>query len=500
MIDMKMRGAGILIHISSLPSRFGIGDIGPSSYRFVTFLADAHIHYWQILPLNPTDPRYDNSPYHCLSAFGTNPLYISPEKMVQDGYLRQEEIENPPAFSDSSVEYERVTEYKDSLFNLAYKRFTRTGDHEYITFCRKNGWWLDDHALFFALKKKYGNIPWNEWPDDLKIVNSDYLNQIKEDMEESIEKEKFLQYLFMNQWNDLKEYCRIHDVMIIGDLPIYVDYDSVDVWMNPQMFNLNSSLTPITVSGVPPDYFSSTGQLWENPIYNWNYLSKTGYGWWIQRFERNIQLVDFLRIDHFRGLVAYWEVPYGETNAINGWWKEVPIDDFLGHLLLKLPSFPVIAEDLGIITPDVREVLRRYQIPGMKVLLFAFSEDIGKNPYIFHNHEKDCILYTGTHDNNPIMGWFHHEIGIEEKTRLFAYLGREIPDSELPWTLIRMAMMSVANTVIIPMQDILGLDTDARMNNPAVNKNNWRWRLTEASVQPNLSESLKQIITLCGRG
>lgn len=497
---MKQRGAGILIHISSLPTRFGIGDLGPASYRFVDFLTDSHLHYWQILPLNPTDPRYDNSPYHCLSAFGVNPLFISPEVMVQDGYLEREEINTVPDFQKSIVEYEKVIEYKDSLFSLAYKRFQERRDPAYDTFCLQNAWWLDDFSLFFALKIHHAQKPWNIWTESLKRREEHEIDRIKTDLKEIIDKEKFQQFLFMNQWNSLKSYCRDRDVLIIGDLPIYVDYDSVDVWMNPHMFELDDSLIPITVSGVPPDYFSSTGQLWENPIYNWDYLKRMGYAWWIKRFERNISFVDFLRIDHFRGLVAFWEVPFGEKNAINGRWREVPVEDFLDHLMYKIPSLPVIAEDLGIITPDVREIMRKYQIPGMKVLVFAFTEDISKNPYIFHNHEKDCILYTGTHDNNPIIGWFHNELAQEDITRLFSYLGQEIPESELPWTLIRMAMMSVANTVIIPMQDILGLDSGSRMNNPAHNKNNWRWQVPEDYLRDDISDKLKNMVRMYGRG
>lgn len=497
---MRQRGAGILIHISSLPSRFGIGDIGPASYRFVDFLADSNLHYWQILPLNPTDPKYDNSPYHCLSAFGTNPLFISLEKMIQDGFLDINDIKSIPDFDQTTVEYEKVINYKTDLFNQAYERFKEKIDPAFYTFCQDNAWWLDDFSLFSALKNYYSPLSWTQWPDNLKWRRPEAIERIKLELSNLIEKEKFFQYLFINQWNALKSYCREHDVLIIGDLPIYVNYDSVDVWTNPQMFNLDDSMIPITVSGVPPDYFSITGQLWGDPVYNWEYLKKSGYSWWIKRFERNIGFVDFLRVDHFRGLVAFWEVPFGEKNAINGRWREVPIEDFLEHLTYKIPILPVIAEDLGIITPDVREIMRKYQIPGMKVLLFAFTQDIGKNPYILHNHEKDCIIYTGTHDNNPILGWYHNELNQEDKTRLFSYIGNEIPESELPWTLIRLVMMSVANTVIIPMQDILCLDSGARMNHPAKNVNNWRWRATEDYLRDDIIEALNKMVRLYGRG
>ena len=497
---MNQRGAGILIHISSLPSGFGIGDLGPGSYRFVDFLADSRLHYWQILPLNPTDPKYDNSPYHCLSAFGTNPLLISPEKMVMDGFLEIQDIETIPDFAETYVEYEKVIEYKTNLFSLAYEQFKEKTDPAYDSFCTDNAWWLDDESLFFAIKKYNSNKPWFQWSDQLKRRDPKQVDQIKDELFDSINREKFLQYLFSIQWNALRRYCRDRDIMVIGDLPIYVDYDSVDVWCNPQIFNLDNLLRPITISGVPPDYFSPTGQLWENPIYNWEYLQQTGYSWWIKRFERNIHLVDLLRVDHFRGLVAFWEVTFGEINAINGRWKEVPVEDFLDHLMYKFPVFPVIAEDLGIITPDVREIMRKYKIPGMKVLEFAFTKDIRKNPYIFHNHDKDCVLYTGTHDNNPIIGWFYNELDQEDKNRLFSYIGRTVHEAELPWVLIRMAMMSVANTLIIPMQDILGLGSESRMNIPGINKNNWRWRVTEEYLRDDISELLNTMVRLYGRG
>jgi 4-alpha-glucanotransferase len=419
--------------------------------------------------------------------------------MVQDGYLSSEDLASRPEFSDTHVEYEKVIAYKESLFDLAYERFSQKNDALFLSFCKDNAWWLDDFSLFFAIKKLYTGKPWNMWPEELKIRNREEINRINREFSDLIEKEKFLQFIFITQWNSLKRYCKARGIMIIGDLPIYVDYDSVDVWTHPGMFNLDNSLNPVTVSGVPPDYFSSTGQLWENPIYNWDYLKKTRYSWWIQRFERNTEFVDFLRIDHFRGLVAFWEVPFGEKNAINGRWREVPVDDFLDHLMYKIPSLPVIAEDLGIITPDVREIMRKYEIPGMKVLVFAFTRDIAKNPYIFHNHEKNCILYTGTHDNYPIMGWYHNELGQEDKDRLCTYIGREIPESELPWVLIRLAMMSVANTVIIPMQDILCLGSESRMNNPADNKNNWIWRVSGTYASDKIRTELKNMIQLFGR-
>ncbi len=496
---MKQRGAGVLIHISSLPSGFGIGDLGPGAYAFVDFLAESGLHYWQVLPLHPTSPRYDNNPYRSLSAFGLNPLFISPELLVRDGYLSPEEIAPPPGLDPVAVDYPAIIAYKNHLFDLAYDRFKREPDSLFRKFCTDNAWWLEPFALFFAIRDFCDDTPWETWPDGIKTHVPEETNRMQKELSGLIEKEQFLQYILSSQWNALREYCRENDVLIIGDLPIYIDYDSVDVWMHPAMFHLDASLQPVTVSGVPPDYFSSTGQLWGNPVYNWEYLRQTKYSWWIRRVERNLSLVDILRIDHFRGLVAYWAIPYGEENAINGEWKDVPVEDFLDHLMFRIPSLPIIAEDLGIITPDVREIMRKYEIPGMNVLQFAFSEDIGKNPYIFHNLEKNGVLYTGTHDNPPIIGWFRDNLNEEERERIFSYLGGEIAEADLPWTLIRYALMSVADMVILPIQDILCLGSESRMNNPGVGKNNWRWRAPADYARPEIIERLQTMIRLYGR-
>ncbi len=475
---MLRRGSGILLHITSLPSPFGIGDLGPCAYRFADFLAEAKQGFWQILPLNPTDPVYDNSPYHSISAFASNPLLISPELMVRDGLLDEADIELLP--NREKVDYDSAIAYKRKLFHPAYERFKERGNScEYERFCSDNAHWLDDFALFIALKSRFHGKAWSEWSDEIRDREADTLKSLEEDGElhDRIEMEKFIQYIFIQQWNSLKSYCNQRCIHIIGDIPIYVDYDSVDLWTNPEIFKLDDEKKPYVVSGVPPDYFSETGQLWGNPVYRWDVLKERGYDWLVQRIKHNLKLFDYVRIDHFRVFVAYWEVPAGEKTAICGKWAPVPAMDFFDTLTRKVASTSIIAEDLGLITADVREIMNIFDFPGMRVILFAFGEGLPTNPYIPHNVVRNCVLYTGTHDINTVRGWFEMEATPEDKRRLFQYLGREVPVKELHWELIRLAMMSVANLTIMPVQDILGLGGGARMNLPATSDGNWRWRL-----------------------
>jgi 4-alpha-glucanotransferase len=323
---------------------------------------------------------------------------------------------------------------------------------------------------------------------------------MKKECHDQLEKEKFCQYLFFKQWHSLKTYCQEKGVRLFGDLPIYVSFDSADVWANPGLFKLDKEKHPTFVSGVPPDYFSETGQLWGNPVYRWNVLRKNGFRWWIERMAHHLKLFDALRIDHFRGLVAYWEIPAGEKTAINGKWVKVPVNDFLSTLKRHFPFLPIVAEDLGVITPDVRQVMDRFALPGMKVLVFAFGEDHPMHPYLPHTYEKNFLVYTGTHDNNTVCGWFEREASPDDKGRLFRYLGREVSVEEVPWALIRLAMMSVANMVILPMQDILGLGEEARMNRPSVPHGNWEWRLLPEQMTPSISQRLLEMTEIYGRG
>ncbi|MDH4222025.1 MAG: 4-alpha-glucanotransferase [candidate division Zixibacteria bacterium] len=497
---MERRGSGILLHITSLPSPYGIGDLGPWSYRFVDFLAEAKQSFWQILPLNYTGPAYGNSPYHSISAFACNPLLISPALMIERGFICENEVLPLPDYPEGKVDFETVIQHKSKIFHTAYEHFKKQANNpDYEKFCSENSSWLEDYALFMSLKSYFHEQTWNHWPVEVRQRHPEVLQSLKQQLRDKIEMEKFLQYLFVRQWISLKQYCNHKGIQIVGDLPIYVQYDSADLWTNPEIFKLDDENKPYVISGAPPDYYSETGQLWGNPVYQWDVLKRREYDWWVQRLERNLKLFDFLRIDHFRGLVGYWEVPATEKIASNGKWVEAPAVDFFDHLIKKFPHLPIIAEDLGTITPDVEEVMHRFQFPGMKVLLFAFGDDNPMHPYLPHTYDKNCVVYTGTHDNNTVRGWFEKEASPEDKKRLSRYLGREVPTGEIHRELIRLAMSSIADTAIFPMQDILGLGEEARMNRPATTKGNWQWRLLPEQLSSSHSSMLLEMTEIYGR-
>lgn len=498
---MTRRGSGILLHLTSLPSHYGIGDLGPWAYQFADFLAESKQSYWQILPLNPTSTALGNSPYSSNSAFAGNPLLISPDLLHEEGMLSKHELHDLPAFAHQRVDYDTVTECKKKLLRTAYDRLKSSleTDPEFVRFVRDHREWLDDHALFTALKAHFQGAPWHQWPKESRDRDPDTLHTWREQLSDQIRQEQFQQYLFMKQWNRLKRYCNDRGIQIIGDVPIYVQHDSADVWSRPTLFRLDDEKRPTVVAGVPPDYFSATGQLWGNPVYDWDALNATGYDWWVRRIAGNLELYNLIRLDHFRGFVAYWEVPAGHSTARQGRWVAAPVDDFLQTLVNRFPGLPIIAEDLGVITPDVREVMRRFQLPGMKILLFAFGEDLPVHPYAPHNYDTHCVVYTGTHDNNTIRGWIRKEISPEELTRLFGYLGREVGEHALHWELIRLAMMSVADTAIIPMQDLLGLGEEARMNRPSTTQGNWEWRFLPRQLTRTVMTKLSTMTHLYGR-
>ena len=498
---MHRRGSGILLHMTSLPSPYGIGDLGPGAYRFADFLAHAKQGYWQVLPLNPVNPGCGHSPYSSISAFAGNTLLISPELLHEDGLLSWEEIESRPVFPQDRCDFARVLPYKEALFERAWQRFQATGKdadrHE--AFCLENAGWLEDFALFVVLRNRFQGRVWSEWPVELRDRQPEALQAIRKECRSELEKEKFLQHLFFKQWRALRAYCHRRGIQLLGDLAIYMSFDSADVWANSGLFKLDEAKRPAFVSGVPPDYFSETGQLWGNPVYRWEVLRETGFAWWIERLAHSFALFDVIRIDHFRGLVAFWEVPAGEKTAVRGRWVEAPVQEFFAVLMRRFFHFPVIAEDLGVITPDVREVLHRFEFPGMKVLVFAFDRDDPMHPYLPHTYEKNFVVYTGTHDNNTIRGWFDGEAAPEEKWRLFRYVGREVPANEVHWELIRLAMMSVARMVIVPMQDILGLGGEARMNRPSVADGNWDWRMSPEPIAPEVMWRLLEMTEIYGR-
>ena len=499
---MEKRGNGILLHITSLPSPYGIGDLGPDAYKFVDFLSETNQSFWQILPLTLTCSAYGNSPYSSFSALAGNVLLISPERMVRNDFLLESDIQNIPDFSLDRVDYGPVIDYKKELFTIAYERNRdKLADHQdFQNFCRINAEWLDDCSLFIALKNHLDGIEWGKWPLELRDRQKSALEKMTKSLADTILKEKFLQYIFFNQWYSLKNYCDSKDIKIIGDIPIYVNYDSADVWANPEIFSLDKDKMPLFVAGVPPDYFSSTGQLWGHPVYNWDVLAKSRYEWWINRIGQNLKLFHMFRLDHFRGFVGYWQVHASEKTAINGKWVEAPAEDFFDTLMQTFPSMSIIAEDLGLITRDVKDIIQKYGFPGMKVLLFAFGEDLPTNPYAPHNHIKNCVIYTGTHDNNTVRGWFRQELKIEDKSRISRYLGRDITEKTVHWELIRTAMMSVADMVILPLQDILGLGAEDRMNLPASPIGNWEWRLDPNLITPALTKKLTEMTKIYGRG
>lgn len=497
---MNRRGSGILLHITSLPSAFGVGDLGPWAYRFADFLCETKQRFWQILPLNPAEPGHGNSPYHSTSAFAFNPLLISPEHLLQDGLLAQGDLALVPDFPEERVDYGSAISYKDILFSKVCERFSgKDKGVEYEDFCSQNAFWLDDFALFAALKLHFRGLSWTEWPEDLRDRHQEALRRAGDELYDAAERERFLQYLFFRQWVSLKHHCNEKGISIIGDMPFYVVHDSADVWVHPELFNLDGEKRPKTVAGVPPDYFSETGQLWGNPVYRWDTVKETGYDWWLRRLRHNLRLFDFIRVDHFRGFVAYWEVPATEKNAINGKWVSAPAEDFFDTIKREIPHAPIIAEDLGIITPDVLEIMRGFGFPGMKVLIFAFGDDLPTNPYAPHNIEQNSVVYTGTHDNNTLRGWFEKEATPEVKDRFFRYIGREVAGDEVHREFIRLAMMTFANTVIFPMQDLLGLGEEARMNRPATGDDNWQWRLKPDQLTPQLGRTLLEMTEIYGR-
>jgi len=497
---MHERGGGVLLHVTSLPSRFGIGDLGPEARRFVDFLARAGQRYWQILPLNPTDQAYDNSPYHSLSAFAFSTLLISPETLAEEGYCRREDLVEAPEGSAAKADFGWATAFKRTIFRTAYEFFLRRPPNPaFERFCDENAAWLDDFAAFVAFKNHFKGRVWSGWPAEIRDRRPEALKTLRETLHSEIQREKFLQFLFSEQWSALRRYCAERGVRIIGDMPIYVDYDSADVWTSPGLFELDARKKPAALAGVPPDYFSETGQLWGNPLYRWDALAASGFEWWIRRMAHNLGLLDMVRVDHFRGLVGYWRVPAGEDTAINGEWVAAPAYGLFERMREKFQPLSIIAEDLGTITPDVKEVMRHFGFPGMKVLLFAFGEDNPFHPYLPHSFERNCVVYTGTHDNTTARGWLEDEAGPEDVARLVRYLGRDVDAESVGWELIRLAYMSVADMAVIPAQDLLGLAGRARMNRPSTSRGNWRWRLEPGRLGGATAERLAKFARIYGR-
>jgi 4-alpha-glucanotransferase len=494
------RSSGILLHPSSFPSRFGIGDLGLEAYGFIDFLKNSHQQYWQVLPLGPTG--YGNSPYMCYSAMAGNYFLISPDKLLEEGLLTEADLADLPDFSADKVDFNEVIPVKVNLLIKACENFTTkansTQKQAFAKFCDDKGYWLDNYALFMAIKDAQNGKSWHNWQPELAKREPAALGKIEQELKEEIFYYKFVQYEFFRQWTELKKYANENGVDIIGDIPIYVAHDSADVWANPDIFALDEETGEVALmAGVPPDYFSATGQLWGNPVYNWEELQKQDFKWWILRFEAMLDYVDIIRIDHFRGFEAYWAVPQGEETAMNGEWVEAPGVALFEAIRESLGKLPVLAEDLGIITPEVEALRDQFEFPGMKVLQFAFGSDPG-NPFLPFNYTRNAVVYTGTHDNDTTVGWFNAGNDYE-KQNLLLYLGCVSPDG-IHWDLIRLALSSIANQAIIPLQDVLGLGTDARMNFPSTAEGNWEWRYRVDVLTQELGDRLKTLTLRYGRG
>jgi 4-alpha-glucanotransferase len=494
-----VRGSGVLLHLSSLPSPFGIGDMGPPSYAFADALAAAGVRYWQMLPLNPPNPENGESPYFSASAFALNPLLASPQLMAHDGLIDESDIAPCPVFPSGEVDFGEVRGYKNKLFDKAYGHFIAGADSKnFDLFCRDHAWWLDDYCLFEALKRVNEGAPWAAWPRAMRDRHFHELCKAAKNITENIEKMRFMQWISFSQWFRLKRHCAKRGVAVIGDLPIYVSRESADVWTNPHLFKLDKEKRPVAVSGVPPDYFSATGQLWNNPVYDWEALRRDGFRWWERRLRATFERFDMVRIDHFRGLVQYWEVPAGETTAVSGSWQNVPTREFFDTMIRRFPSFPVIAEDLGIITPDVTEAMKHYGFPGMKVLQFAFGEDNPDHQYLPHTYNENCVAYTSTHDNMPFRAWLD-SARPDERARVSRYLGREMPAEEAFMALSEKLMQSAADLVVFPLQDLLLLGGESRMNDPSQTFGNWQWRCTPEQYKRIPWKWLKRLTEKNGR-
>jgi len=490
---LDRRRSGVLLHPTSLPSRFGIGDLGPAAADFLDFLARGRQTLWQVLPLGPTG--FGDSPYASPSAFAGNPLLISPERLIEDGLITSADARALAGLPADRSDFGALHQPKRALLQTAFARKTPELDERIQAFRRAQSAWLDDFAIFSALSEHHGQ--WTSWPADLRDHEPQSVAKARAALEREVEFHTFCQYLFFEQWGALRAQANALGIDIIGDIPIFVAFDSADVWAHPHLFKLDDTGQPRVVAGVPPDYFSATGQLWGNPLYDWEAVARDGYRWWTARFQHLLELVDVIRVDHFRGFEAAWEVPAGASTAIHGRWVKGP-----GHTVFEAVDralgghVPIVAEDLGIITDEVRALLRETGFPGMKVLQFAFGGG-PDNPYQPHNfHDPNCVVYSGTHDNDTTIGWFA-TLDDGERARALRYLGTD--GSDIAYDLIRLALASTAKTAIVPLQDVLALGSEARMNTPGATGSSWSWRVRAEQLEPACADRLAELTELYGR-
>lgn len=491
------RSSGVLLHPTSLPGKYGIGDIGPQTMQWVDFLAEAGCSLWQVLPLGPTG--YGDSPYQCFSAFAGNPYLVSPDHLLAEDLLHPDDLIEIPAFPAKQVDFGRVISWKLSVLDRAYNRFQYHATAEmreaYATFRAYNHAWLEDFALFMALKEAHGGAAWSTWEPGLRDRDPSDLKMARSKLEVAIDRQMFRQFLFFRQWQLVRDHAHAKGIQIVGDIPIFVAHDSADVWAHPELFFLDKTGKPTVVAGVPPDYFSPTGQLWGNPLYRWEVHRESGFQWWIDRVRSGLALVDIIRLDHFRGFAGYWEVPGKAKTAEKGRWVSAPGMDLFKSLQKALGDLPIIAEDLGVITPDVVVLREHFEFPGMKIFQFGFGGG-PTDPFLPHNFPRNCVVYTGTHDNDTAKGWYER-VPEEEKDFYRRYLGRD--GSDISWDLIRGAWASVANQALCPMQDLLSLGNEARMNYPGNPSGNWSWRMEAGQLTEMLSKRLCELNYLYDR-
>jgi len=492
------RNAGILLHITSLPSNFGIGNLGIGARKFVDFLARSQQYYWQLLPLNPVTAEQGYSPYSSICGMAGNAMLISPEELASDGLVR---IENIPPIKPDKVNFSIVRRLVEKILSTAYQNFLARGKQkdQFHTFCEREAYWLDDFANYVMIKKYHNNNPWYNWPREYKVKREKTIQQFSKSNEGHIRYIKWLQFIFFTQWRKLKSYANERGVQMFGDLPFYVSYDSADVWAHDEIFNIDKKGKMTGIAGVPPDYFNKNGQLWGMPTFDWKKLQERKYDWWVQRLRKNMELFDLLRLDHFRAFADFWEVPANQKTAINGEWKPGPGKNFFSSLQREFGHLPFIAEDLGDINEAVYQLRDRFNFPGMKVLQFAFGDSMSSSAYIPHHYTSNFFVYTGTHDNNTTRGWFEKNIPKQTRLQIADYIGKPVNEKNISVELARLAYSSVAKTVIVPMQDILGLDASARMNTPASIKNNWLWRMSPEKLNKGVEDRLAEWTNLYDR-
>jgi len=491
------RSSGVLLHPTCLPGPYGIGDIGSAAHRWIDFLSSSGCGLWQILPLGPTG--YGDSPYQCFSSFAGNPFLISPDALLSDDLLHPDDIYERPAFPNDHVDFGRIIPWKLGLLDRSFIRFQHSQSGrlkaEMEEFRVKQSVWLDDFALFMAIKEIHGGQPWHTWEEPLRNRRADALIQVQKKFDVAIQRQIYRQFIFFRQWSQLLTHAHEKRIQIIGDIPIFVAHDSADVWSNPQLFHLDKSGKPTFVAGVPPDYFAPTGQLWGNPLYRWDIHARDGYLWWVERIKATLALVDIIRIDHFRGFAGYWEVPGNAKTAEIGRWVPGPGKDFFQRILDTLGDLPIIAEDLGVITPDVEDMRDSFDLPGMRILQFGF-DSTPADPFLPHNYPVNCIVYTGTHDNDTALGWYNR-VPDKDKNFYRSYMNRD--GSDFSWDLIRGVWSSVAIFGLAPMQDFLNLGNEARMNYPGNPSGNWTWRMPKDAESLELQEKIRKLNYLYSR-